>query len=218
METTPRLGLYRPDGTDPFRTSDFQHNYDVLDSAPGIMVVTDGSLPGSPWTGQTVYDTTQSSLLTYDGFGWSDGALPVVWNHATTVASPTLSTVGATWNTSTTTIHTSNHASCLTVVGSFEVQVTEASAGSIVGTCGLYFDGSQVGPLTTWWHEYNEAGVTGGFGVGSERNSFAIHSAFINNVAGGAHTIQLRFVVGPYVMPFKVDQYSLIATQAKAGS
>lgn len=65
MQLTPRLGLRRPDGTDPFLRQDFVTNYNTLDQYPGTLIVPNiGARPtswGANQVGMSVWqqDTRQ---------------------------------------------------------------------------------------------------------------------------------------------------------------
>lgn len=48
---TPNIGLKKPEGTDPFLTEDFDHNYDLIDSA--IKALQDSVAAGTGGTGGT---------------------------------------------------------------------------------------------------------------------------------------------------------------------
>jgi len=69
---TPRLGLKRPDGTDPFLTQDFVDNYNKLDAAPGVHVCTSSTRPswGAAQAGRTIFLTDYKCFQWWDGSAW----------------------------------------------------------------------------------------------------------------------------------------------------
>lgn len=71
---SPRLGLKRPDDTDPFVTQDFVDNYNILDAAPGIHVCTSTTRPtwGSGQAGRVIFVTDWKQLQYWSGSAWQD--------------------------------------------------------------------------------------------------------------------------------------------------
>lgn len=100
---TTRLGIKKPQDPDPFLVSDFQTNYDLIDSYPGVFVCTSGTKPawGSSQAGQMIFCTDNKTVLAWTGSAWvSPLALPAAWNLFSglnvtqTAGSPTASTTG----------------------------------------------------------------------------------------------------------------------------
>lgn len=69
---TPRLGLKRPDGSDPFLAQDFVDNYDKLDAAPGVHICTSTTKPnwGSAQAGRVAFLTDYKAFQWWDGSAW----------------------------------------------------------------------------------------------------------------------------------------------------
>lgn len=87
--STPRLGLKTPVDSDPFLTVDFDNNYQLLDSYPGVFVCTSVTLPS--WTtaqaGMPVFCTDTRTLLTWSGTAWQEPLVaPSAWNLFTSIA------------------------------------------------------------------------------------------------------------------------------------
>lgn len=68
--TTTRLSLTKPDYTDNVDIADINSNMDDIDAAVGASVVTSGTRPASPFTGQVIFETDTSSSYVYDGSTW----------------------------------------------------------------------------------------------------------------------------------------------------
>lgn len=71
---TPKIGLKRPDGTDPFLRTDFVNNYNLLDQSPGVYICDSTTLPvwGSAQAGRMVFLTDYKQLRYWDGAAWQD--------------------------------------------------------------------------------------------------------------------------------------------------
>lgn len=71
---TPRLGLKRPEPTDPFLTQDFFDNYNTLDSAPGLHVCTSSTMPtwGAAEAGRGIYMTDHKYMMFWNGTSWDE--------------------------------------------------------------------------------------------------------------------------------------------------
>lgn len=71
---TPKIGLKRPDGTDPFLRQDFVDNYNKLDAAPGVYICDSTTLPvwGTAMAGRLVWLTDYKQLRFWDGSAWQD--------------------------------------------------------------------------------------------------------------------------------------------------
>jgi hypothetical protein len=66
---TPRLGILKPEGSDPFRRTDFNDTWDLLDDAPGTHICTSGSRPswGSDQAGRLIVETDTNRILRWTG-------------------------------------------------------------------------------------------------------------------------------------------------------
>lgn len=85
---TTRLGIKKPADTDPFLTSDFDSNYDTIDSYPGVWVCTSTTLPS--WTsaqaGQLVLCEDTHTVLLWTGTSFVDPlAVPPAWDLYTSL-------------------------------------------------------------------------------------------------------------------------------------
>lgn len=67
---TTRLSLIKPDYSDNVDIADINSNMDDIDAAVGASVVTSGTRPASPFTGQVIYETDTASSFVYDGSTW----------------------------------------------------------------------------------------------------------------------------------------------------
>lgn len=67
-----RLGLKRPDVTDPFLTQDFYDNYNLLDAAPGMHICTSSTKPnwGVNQAGRSIFMTDYRQIEVWDGTNW----------------------------------------------------------------------------------------------------------------------------------------------------
>lgn len=72
--TTPKLGLKKPDGTDPFLRQDFADNYDKLDANPGVYICDSTTKPvwGASQAGRLIWLTDYKQLQFWDGTTWND--------------------------------------------------------------------------------------------------------------------------------------------------
>jgi hypothetical protein len=70
--TTPRLGLYKPDGTDAFERTKFNETWDKLDEAPGLHICTSASRPawGAGLAGRAILETDTGRILRWTGTTW----------------------------------------------------------------------------------------------------------------------------------------------------
>lgn len=85
---TTRLGIKKPQDPDPFLTTDFQTNYDLIDSYPGVFVCTSGTKPswGSAQAGQLIFCTDTKAVLAWTGTAWADPlTLPAAWQVSTSL-------------------------------------------------------------------------------------------------------------------------------------
>jgi hypothetical protein len=89
--TTTRLGLDKPDYADAADVAVLNQNFDDIDNAVGMKVVTSTTRPATPWNGQIIYETDTGSTLVWDSAGsaWKQiGGAAVVCTSSTRPASP----------------------------------------------------------------------------------------------------------------------------------
>lgn len=69
--TTPRLGMYKAAGGEALDVvTGVNNNLDKLDLDASIRVVTSGTRPSTPFTGQRIYETDTLKILIWDGSAW----------------------------------------------------------------------------------------------------------------------------------------------------
>lgn len=79
VQYTSKLGLYKPGGgssgtNTPDETADIDKlngNFDDIDAAVGVVICTSSTRPGTPWTGQIVYETDTNSFQVWNGTAWA---------------------------------------------------------------------------------------------------------------------------------------------------
>ena len=71
---TPKVGLKRPDGTDPFLRTDFVNNWNLIDQIPGAYICDSTTLPvwGAAQAGRLVFLTDYKQIRYWDGAAWQD--------------------------------------------------------------------------------------------------------------------------------------------------
>lgn len=71
--STARLQLHKPDPPENVNVvQDLNNNYDKLDDDAGLRVVTSGTRPASPYTGQVIYETDTFRKKFWNGTIWVD--------------------------------------------------------------------------------------------------------------------------------------------------
>lgn len=89
--TTTRLGLDKPAYADAADIAVLNQNFDDIDAAVGMRVVTSTTRPATPWNGQIIFETDTSYTLVWDSTGaaWKQiGGAAVVCTSSTRPASP----------------------------------------------------------------------------------------------------------------------------------
>jgi hypothetical protein len=71
---TPKIGLKRPDGTDPFLRNDFVTNWNALDATPGVYICDSTTKPvwGTAQAGRMIFMTDYKQVQYWDGTTWND--------------------------------------------------------------------------------------------------------------------------------------------------
>jgi hypothetical protein len=89
--TTTRLGLDKPDYADAADVAVLNQNFDDIDNAVGMKVVTSTTRPATPWNGQIIFETDTNYTLVWDSAGaaWKQiGGAAIVCTSSTRPASP----------------------------------------------------------------------------------------------------------------------------------
>lgn len=79
---TTRLGLKKPQDSDTFLVSDFDDNYDLIDSYPGVFICTSGTKPswGASQTGQMIFCTDIRTVYEWTGSAFREPLVsPAGW-------------------------------------------------------------------------------------------------------------------------------------------
>jgi len=69
---TTRLGLIKPDYVDDVDIADINSNMDDIDSAVGATICTSTTRPGTPFTGQLIFETNTDKFLVWTGSVWEE--------------------------------------------------------------------------------------------------------------------------------------------------
>jgi hypothetical protein len=89
--TTSKLGLLRPDGTDPIsRATQLNGNWNIVDAAMGVTECTSVTRPGSPYPGQVIRetDTLRAMVRNPANNAWVNlSGVPIV-NNTTDITVP----------------------------------------------------------------------------------------------------------------------------------
>lgn len=90
---TSRLGLKRPDVTDPFLTQDFYDNYNLIDAAPGLHICTSSTKPtwGVNQAGRSIFMTDYKYIEVWDGTNWIEPVQSVPGQYISLVGDVELS-------------------------------------------------------------------------------------------------------------------------------
>lgn len=200
---TTRLGIKKPQDTDPFLTSDFDSNYDLIDSYPGVFICTSTTLPswGTAQAGQFVMCTDTRDFLEWTGTAWRDPlALPAAWTLSTTINTTITPPVGLNSNTTYTvgTI-TSTRACAAVVTAALNIQAADVSIDysvlfNITGS-GASLSSSVGGNFTQ--SARVDASGGGTVGQGSAGSSFPLSIAWTGVLAlnAGANVLTANVVV-----------------------
>lgn len=186
---SPNLGLTLNVESDPFKLADFIANWDILDTNPGVSIVS--ALPGSgAFTGQTVYLTTDNLLHSWNGTAWSGSSLPLGWHF---FQSPNVSVTTGSGSpyTSSSTSFSTPVATWAQVNGSADVHIilpgTPVATPQGV-TVQFVIDGSNVAQVHYLMPGY---GATAGAWFGTEITNVVANFQNINLTAG-SHTIEIQ--------------------------
>ena len=68
--STTKLGLTKPAYTDVVDVQDLNTNADLIDAASGMTICTSSTRPGSPWSGQIIFETDTLGSFVWDGSAW----------------------------------------------------------------------------------------------------------------------------------------------------
>ncbi len=70
--TTAKLGLVKPATDEDVDITILNDNSDKVDAASGVAVCDSLTRPGSPFTGQTIFETDTKKIYIWDGDSWED--------------------------------------------------------------------------------------------------------------------------------------------------
>lgn len=70
---TTKLGLRKPNNTTDFVNvvTDLDDNFDAIDAATGWLICTSTTRPGSPYQGESIYETDTKTYRVWNGTRWS---------------------------------------------------------------------------------------------------------------------------------------------------
>ena len=91
VTSTTRLGLEKPDYADAADIAVLNQNFDDIDNAVGMRVVTSTTRPATPWNGQIIFETDTNFTLVWNSTGstWKPiGNAAIVCTSSTRPASP----------------------------------------------------------------------------------------------------------------------------------
>lgn len=73
LPASPRLGMTRPAGTDPFLRTDLLDDFDILDQYPGVFPCTSTSRPswGAAQAGMLASETDTGRVIRWSGTAWT---------------------------------------------------------------------------------------------------------------------------------------------------
>ena len=189
---TTRLGLKRPDDTDPFQTQDFVDNYNLLDAAPGVHVCTSATRPSwsAAQAGRTVFLTDWKCFQYWDGSAWQNERAAAGMFSGGAVFDATMSkNAVSTYNlVNFTTPRSCSLAVMMNVTASCDSRFSQSVYGRIV------FDGGD-----TLLGGYSD--VMRFTGNADDTSSDAIMTMTmlgLVNVSAGAHTLGGKITIGTY--------------------
>lgn len=194
---TPRLGIKKPQDPDPFLTSDFQTNYDLLDSYPGVFVCTSGTKP--VWTtaqaGQLIYCTDTKTVLAWTGTAWIDPLTqPAAWAVSaginTSLTPPVSGPAIATYTLGTI---TSSRACNVAIHSILDVQT--AQPGQVVdASYVIQVNGTSVSPWLGGGYGYT-ADTPPVTAVSIASQGLSVPGMGIGHLNAGSNTIAMRVTV-----------------------
>lgn len=189
---SPRLGLKRPDDTDPFLTADFVNNYNILDASPGVFICTSSTRPawGSAQAGRVIFMTDYKCFQYWDGTTWQNERAATGLYAGGAIFNATLSK-----NSTTTyniiTLTTPRPATLMILMNatvSCDSQHTQYFSGRIV------FDGGDL-----LLGNYSDAiRFVGDSSNPSADAQMTLPMMAIVNVSAGSHTVGGKIIVGGY--------------------
>jgi hypothetical protein len=156
---TPRLGIKKPQDSDTFLTSDFDANYDLIDSYPGVFVCTQSTRPswGTPQAGQLIFCTDTRILYEWTGTAFREPLVsPGSWTvNATLSTSVSPPSGGVSTTTYTVGTFNSSRACAALVVGALNFVPPQAEYDTTVNFV-LQINGND---LTTFGANFTKQGV-----------------------------------------------------------
>lgn len=189
---SPRLGLKRPDDTDPFLTQDFVDNLNKLDAAPGVHICTSGTRPawGVSQAGRTIFLTDYKQFQYWDGSAWQNerGAAGMFASGAIFDATLSKNAV-VTYNLVS---FTTPRPCTLAVVSSMTMACDSRFSQSVYGR--VVYDGGDV-----LLGGYSDVTRFTGNSADTANDAYATMTVTgVVNVSAGAHTLGMKVTVGTY--------------------
>lgn len=188
--TTSRLGLRKPNNTTDVVnvTTDISNNMDLVDAAVGYVVCTSSTRPGSPYTGQPIYETDTKLCYVWNGSAWAIANVPG-FAAVTNVQTPAQ-------NATTTLTDVTSSSQAITTVRANEKVRCDYTAYIY---CNTATANSSV-QIQCWLDSAVMADDSGivwlvNANLNGTRQMFSGH-AIGNAAAAGAHTVKLRCLGG----------------------
>lgn len=208
---SPRLGLKRPDDTDPFLTSDFVNNYNIMDASPGTFICTSSTRPawGSGQAGRTIFLTDWKCFQWWDGSSWQASRDAACLFQGAAVFSASLGKNSTTtYNMVNLTVPRSGTlAISMNMLFNCDARFTQSL------TCRVVFDGADIllGGFSDALRFVGDPGDTTATAV------VTLTNLAIANVSPGSHIIGGKVIVGGYntsVTLVGIKTFAILGTYA----
>lgn len=193
-----RLGLKKPQDSDPFLTTDFDGNLDIIDSYPGVWVCTSSTKPlwGAAQAGQQIFCTDTRTLLSWTGSAWVDSlAVSGAWQLFQPLGATVTPATGlgdSTFNYTLGTISSSR--ACNVMMWA----ALDFSPPLIWGQESIYFQlGASTGSITTIGGKWTQqaVNVTGYSGSATSLKQSSVVGMGFGNIAAGNTTLTMAVVI-----------------------
>jgi hypothetical protein len=210
---SPKLGLKRPDDTDPFLTADFVSNYNILDAAPGAFICTSSTRPawGSAQAGRTIFLTDWKCFQYWDGAAWqATRDASCMFSGAAVFSASLGKSTTTTYNMITlTTPRSGTLAMIMNFLFTADARLTQSM------TCRIVLDGGDIlmGGFSDAQRFVGDPGDT------TAQNQGTLTCLAIGNVAAGTHTIGGKAIIGGYntsVTLVGIKTFALLSTYSSS--